>query len=185
MTDVDRYLIRSERPVVMTRRHWASLLRSAAVASGLVVLALLILVYLSDAQILAISGLVLLVGTLVWFGWQLADWYLEDFVITDKRVLLVSGIITRRVAIMPLSKVTDLTYERTLAGRLLGYGVFIVESAGQQQALSRIDYLPTPERLYQDVSGLLFGPKQPANRPPPRSGAPATDNPTTPLPRLG
>lgn len=58
---------------------------------------------------------------------------------------------------MPLAKVTDLTYERTIVGRLLGYGVFVIESAGQQQALSRIAYIPHPDQLYHEVSGLLFG----------------------------
>jgi hypothetical protein len=42
-------------------------------------------------------------------------------------------------------------------GQILGYGVFIVESAGQDQALSRIAYLPHPDELYQQVSTLLFG----------------------------
>jgi hypothetical protein len=84
------------------------------------------------------------------------------------------------VAIMPLSKVTDMTYERTLFGRILGYGVFVMESAGQDQALSRIGYLPSPDVLYHDVSALLFGPKLM------RSGRswPPSSQATTPLPRL-
>jgi hypothetical protein len=40
---------------------------------------------------------------------------------------------------------------------LLDYGSFIIESAGQQQALSRIDYLPDPNLRYHQVSELLFG----------------------------
>lgn len=188
MSDVDRYLIQSERPVVLTRRHWASMIRPAAIASGWSVLALLILIYLSAAQIMTVAGLLLLFGAIGWFGWQLLDWHGEEFVITDKRVLLISGLLTRRVAIMPLGKVTDLTYERSVTGRILGYGVFVIESAGQQQALSRIDYLPTPERLYHDVSTLLFGPRPGGRSGPPaggsRPGPAAGDNPTTPLPRL-
>jgi uncharacterized membrane protein YdbT with pleckstrin-like domain len=116
---------------------------------------------------------------LIWFGWNWAQWYTEEFVITDRRVLLITGMIGRRVAIMPLSKVTDLTYERSIAGRLLGYGVFVVESAGQNQALSRIDYLPTPDKLYQDVSTLLFSR---ALLPPEQRTRRDGDHPTTPLP---
>ena len=58
---------------------------------------------------------------------------------------------------MPLRKVTDMTYERSVLGRLLGYGEFIMESAGQDQALSRVPYLPRPDSLYLEVSQLLFG----------------------------
>jgi len=41
-------------------------------------------------------------------------------------------------------------------GRILGYGEFIVESAGQDQALSHIKFLPYPEQLYLEVCGLIF-----------------------------
>ncbi len=179
MKDLDRYLIPSETPVVVTRRHWASLARVGLGCAAVTLVALWLLIYLADDQALAVVGLLLLVGALGWFGWVWADWYTEKFVITDKRVLLISGLLTRRVAIMPLSKVTDLTYERSLAGRMLGFGVFVVESAGQQQAFNRIDFLPTPDRLYHDVSTLLFGPKSALARPPRPSGG---DHPTTPLP---
>ena len=57
---------------------------------------------------------------------------------------------------MPLSKVTDMSFRRSFAGRIFGYGEFIVESAGQDQALSRIDHIPYPEQLYLEVCGMLF-----------------------------
>jgi hypothetical protein len=47
-------------------------------------------------------------------------------------------------------------FERSAIARVLGYGTFIVESAGQDQALSRIDHLPYPEQLYIEVCGLIF-----------------------------
>ncbi len=59
-------------------------------------------------------------------------WWTERIVVTDKRMMLSSGIITHRLGMMPLSKVTDLTFERTVAGRMLGYGTVIVESAGPE-----------------------------------------------------
>ena len=57
---------------------------------------------------------------------------------------------------MPLTKVTDMRFERIPAGRLLGYGKFVVESAGQDQALQTVDHLPYPEQLYLEVCGLIF-----------------------------
>ena len=58
----------------------------------------------------------------------LGVWWIERIVITDKRVMLAEGIVTHNVGMMPLSKVTDLTFRRTFGGRLLGYGTLIVES---------------------------------------------------------
>ena len=71
-------------------------------------------------------------------------WWIERIVITDKRVMLAEGFIVHKVGMMPLCKVTDLTFERSIGGRMLGYGTLIVESAGQIQALNRIDYMPRP-----------------------------------------
>ena len=76
--------------------------------------------------------------------------------VTSHRFIETSGLLSRKVAMMPLAKVTDMTFERSALGRLLGYGTFILESAGQDQALSRVDYIPYPEQLYLEVCALLF-----------------------------
>ena len=57
---------------------------------------------------------------------------------------------------MPLTKVTDMSFRRSFAGRLLGYGEFIVESAGQDQALRNVEFIPYPEQLYLLICGMLF-----------------------------
>jgi membrane protein YdbS with pleckstrin-like domain len=93
--------------------------------------------------------------------WRLLQWREEWFVVTDRRLLLRSGIITRRVAMMPLIKVTDMSYSRPPVGRLLGYGQIVIESAGNDQALRRIRHLPHPDALYLDICELLFGPRAP------------------------
>jgi uncharacterized membrane protein YdbT with pleckstrin-like domain len=86
-------------------------------------------------------------------------WWIERIVITDKRVMLAQGIITHKVGMMPLGKVTDLTFQRSFGGRILGYGTLVVESAGQIQALNRIDFMPRPEEIYEALSELVFGEK--------------------------
>ena len=104
--------------------------------------------------------------TVVWLGWlalfgrmiwKAINWAVTFFVVTSHRILLASGVLTRRVAMMPLTKVTDMSFQRSFSGRLLGYGEFIVESAGQDQALRNIDHIPYPEQLYLEVCGMLFG----------------------------
>jgi len=94
------------------------------------------------------------------FAYIVIDWWVERIVVTDKRFMLITGVFTNRVAMMPIGKVTDLTYERTATGRMFGYGTLIVESAGQIQALNRIEFLPRPELVYDAISELVFGDKQ-------------------------
>ncbi len=121
-------------------------------AGGLLVLWLFV-----SVEVLRLTALSFLAFSVLWFVWVVLEWYIERFIVTTRRVLLISGVLTRKVAIMPLVKVTDLTFEQTLSGRTLDYGTFIFETAGQQQALSRVEFLPQPNQRYRDVSKLLFG----------------------------
>jgi uncharacterized membrane protein YdbT with pleckstrin-like domain len=156
LNQVDKYLLPSERAVVVARRHWAVMLRQF-MEVALVWLVLLVLLGLTNSSFLGLVSLFFLPFSAIWLGWQVLNWYVEEFAVTDKRVLLVSGLVIRNVAIMPLIKVTDLTYKRDVMGRILGYGTFIIESAGQDQALSRIAYVPRPLHRYRQISALLFG----------------------------
>ena len=93
---------------------------------------------------------------LIWLVFKVWEWSQDYFIVTSRRMLLATGVITRKVAMMPLVKVTDMSFQRSSLGRLLGYGEFILESAGQEQALRVVDYLPYPEQLYLEVCGLIF-----------------------------
>ena len=71
-------------------------------------------------------------------GCKVFDWSVNYFVVTSQRMLLAQGVIVRKVNMMPLAKVTDMSFQRSTIGRILGYGEFIVESAGQDQALRNV-----------------------------------------------
>lgn len=159
--DPDEYLLDTERRVIRVRRHWACLLWELFEAVGLL-LGVVMLSYLLPVgsaipvNILWYAGLLVLMH----FTYKLLDWYVERIVVTDKRFMITHGIITSEVQMMPIGKVTDLTYERTVLGRLFGYGTMVVESAGQIQALNRIEYLPNPEEVFDAISQLVFGEKK-------------------------
>ncbi|MGH3682653.1 MAG: PH domain-containing protein [Natronosporangium sp.] len=110
------------------------------------------------------AGWLTLVLVLVWLGvmgyvaWRVADWHFDRFILTNKRVMKVSGIITRKVAMMPLLRVTDMKYEQSPLGRMLNYGTFVLESAGQDQALREVPYLPNPNELYLRVVEEMYEP---------------------------
>lgn len=93
---------------------------------------------------------------LVYLVWKVAQWSVDYFVVTNQRMVYTYGLITRKVAMMPLGKVTDMSFQRSPAGRMLGYGTFILESAGQDQALREINYIPYPEQVYLEVCGMIF-----------------------------
>jgi uncharacterized membrane protein YdbT with pleckstrin-like domain len=154
---VSRYLLSSEQRVFAVRRHWMALASTFLLFLAFLVGGLLLLALFRRHPPAETFAVFFLIFSVLWFLWYVLDWYFEELVVTNRRVLLVTGVLNRKVGIMPLIKVTDLTFEQTLTGRLLGYGTFIVESAGQVQGLDRIDYIARPLYRYRQISALLFG----------------------------
>jgi membrane protein YdbS with pleckstrin-like domain len=153
---VYRVLLPHERRVITVRFHPAVLIRPVAEALGGLALAGLI------STIVHLNSTALLVVWLLWLIlvlrllYKIYEWLEDYFVVTSARLLLATGVFKKTVNMMPLTKVTDLRFERSPIGRLLGFGTFIVESAGQEQALHTINHLPYPEQLYIEVCGLIF-----------------------------
>ncbi len=69
----------------------------------------------------------------------------DVFVITNMRVFRASGVFSVRIATMPLRRILDITVEKPLLGRLLGYGHFVFESAAQSQGLRSIRFIGDPD----------------------------------------
>jgi uncharacterized membrane protein YdbT with pleckstrin-like domain len=177
MSHSDRYLLPSEQIVFRVRRHWMALSKDAATYVLYVFAGFTVLALFNSVELVRLFAASFILMSTCWISWFICDWYKEELIVTDKRVLLRTGLITRRVLIMPVAKVTDLTFEQTLLGRILNYGSFRIESAGQMQALEHIRYLSSPEVHYQQISQVLFGPK-PATAPAPAlvEVAPAPDS---------
>lgn len=156
---VNRYLLphESQAQVITVRRHPAVLLWPFAIVFGSLIVAGLLTntVVAGNTAALTVIWWAWIV-LVVWFVWKVADWAVQYIVITSQRLLMATGLVTRKIAMMPLSKVTDMSFQRSLLGRMLGYGEFILESAGQDQALRVIDYIPYPESLYLEVVDMLF-----------------------------
>jgi|SRR5215472_639835 len=157
--DVNKYLLPHEQQVITVRKHPAVLIGPAAlVVGGLVAAAVL-----TDTVLRGQTNLIYAVW-IAWgllflrFLWKAGEWWVTYFIVTSRRMMQTSGLITRKVAMMPMAKVTDMSFQRSALGRLLGYGEFILESAGQDQALTNVDHIPYPEQLYLEVCELLFPP---------------------------
>jgi uncharacterized membrane protein YdbT with pleckstrin-like domain len=164
-TSVNRYLLPYERQVISVHQHPAVLIGPIfQVLVGLAIAGWLSAVANGNETALLVIWLlwVILVLRLLW---KVIDWSLNYFVITSQRLLLTQGFLLRKVDMMPLTKVTDMSFRRSATGQLLGFGEFVVESAGQDQALRNVDYLPYPEQLYLEVCGLIFKDDKKEERP--------------------
>jgi membrane protein YdbS with pleckstrin-like domain len=154
--DADKYLLDGEHVVLATRRHWAVLVEPTL--RFLPVFAVGGWLFLVDPgnPVTSVVGLVVVLGALGYYALRVGEWWMRHFIVTRRRVLLTSGVIVRTVTLLPLRRITDLTWEETFFGQILGYGSFRFESAGQDQALRHITFMPDAKKVYKEVSGLLF-----------------------------
>jgi membrane protein YdbS with pleckstrin-like domain len=189
--DVAKYLLPGEEVVIATRRHWASLAEPVVKSLPLLVIGGWLLMRDPRNHLTSALGLIGLVVGLAYLGLHVAEWYMRHFIVSPRRMLLTSGVIARTVTLLPRRRITDLTWQETFFGQLLGYGTFRIESAGQHQALSRVTFLPHADDLYRKISELLFpgdngdggddlGDEEP---PPPPPRPPVARQDTEPIPR--
>lgn len=183
-----RYLAHGEEVVVALRKHPSVLLPPLAVAI-LAMLAAAVLGFVTSpgdgSDLIDTVFGVVAVAAFLRLLWQLWQWYSDRIYITSARVFEVSGVFTRKVASMPLRRVTDMTYSRSILARLLGYGTLRLESAGQQQGLTELDHLPKPDDVYRALTSLMSTTLEEAD--PRRTvfhGARIEDEDTGPLPRI-
>jgi len=142
--DIGRHLLRDEGEVIVdvVHHHWA------AYVVPLLEAGLGILLLGATATVPASISTVPFVAALAAFAhaaWGYAREHKDRFIITNMRVFRVHGVLSRRLATMPLHRILDITVVKPLHGRLLGFGHFVFESAAQEQGLREIRYVGRPD----------------------------------------
>jgi membrane protein YdbS with pleckstrin-like domain len=156
-----RYLFPTEKFRGEWQKHWIHLIKEFLLGA----VATFVMGWLAGwlhkqgLDALVTVTVVVWLGVLSYVAWKLFDWWFDRFILTNKRIMVVNGLITRTVGMMPLSRVTDMKYEQSPLGRMLNYGTFVVESAGQDQALRTVKPLPNPNELYLRIVEEMYEPE--------------------------
>ena len=148
-------LTEGEHLVLRLHQHWKTvlwpiLILAATVAALLVLLLMLSAVRDSAAGRIAL-GVAALVVVVIWVARPLLRWWTTSYELTNRRLRLRAGIITRTGRDFPLSKISDVSFAQGLLDRLLGCGRLIVESPGERGQL-----VLTEIPRVQDVQATLF-----------------------------
>jgi uncharacterized membrane protein YdbT with pleckstrin-like domain len=84
----------------------------------------------------------------------LIEFSTSEFAITNKRVIIKVGLITRRTLEMNLNKIESVNVNQGLLGRLLGYGtIVIVGTGGTKEPFADISDPLTFRKKFQEVQG--------------------------------
>ncbi|MCW2600253.1 MAG: rane-flanked domain protein [Frankiales bacterium] len=143
-----------ETVALETHPHWKTLV--LPVLELLVVLGLagFLVAVVSDSTaryiVVGVAIVLVVVFTLVPF----LRWRTTMFVITNKRVVVRSGILSRTGRDIPLTRVNDVTFTHNLLERILGCGTLLVESAGERGQV-QLTEIPKVEQVQRRLYELV------------------------------
>jgi uncharacterized membrane protein YdbT with pleckstrin-like domain len=150
---VNRYLLPDERHVMTMHQHPSVLVPPFGAAAGGVFAAIAAGKIPGDTGTPELIVWILVIFLIVKFILNVISWPGQYIVITGKRFIQITGFFVRKVKDMPVTNLDEMTFQRSVAGRIFGYGTIRIgpESDGQQV----IDYIPYPEQVYLELKGIL------------------------------
>ncbi|MBK7453694.1 MAG: PH domain-containing protein [Anaerolineales bacterium] len=121
-TYIENMLGENERIILVTRQHGFVLFSSiiAEIVVTLIVIAAFVVMTLSNP--LAAFGFLLALIPLGIMTWDIFTWNNHQYVVTNRRVIQISGIFNKAVIDSSLEKVTDIKMTQSFFGRLFDYG---------------------------------------------------------------
>jgi hypothetical protein len=149
MAYLDKLLASGEDPLRREHQHWFVLVAESRYAILAWIAAVLLYVlsgFLSEGirQVLGWVIVVLVVGGLLSFGWQVLRWQNEEFVVTSRRVLQTEGVVNKRVVDSSLEKINDAILTESIFGRIFGFGDLEILTASES-GISLLRMLPRPD----------------------------------------
>ena len=149
-----KLLSEGESVVLDLHQHWKVIVLPVLELLAILGLSGFLLAVVEDSigrYAIAGVGLLLLV---VFFVVPLLRWRTTQFVVTNERVVMRSGILARQGRDVPLSRINDVSFSHTFFERLLRCGTLVVESAGERGQVTLTD-VPQVEKVQRTVYELV------------------------------
>jgi hypothetical protein len=118
-----------------------------------------------SVELLGVLGLgwLLLFARLVW---KIVQWRRDLVAVTDRRIVRLWGVFDSKRGQMPLTRVTDWAFDQPFGSKVVGsftwhgranaFGHFVLESAGKDQALREIRYVPRAKEFDAVIAREVF-----------------------------
>ena len=99
---------------------------------------------------LVLAGLAMVIAGSLLLRLQVKRWSQRytSYVLTDFRVIRLSGVFSREAAWIPWAKVTDVRMEETWLGRIFGFSTVHIDSANEHSGLADMKNLRDPRGFY-------------------------------------
>jgi uncharacterized membrane protein YdbT with pleckstrin-like domain len=137
---------KQESILLIARQHWLVLLEEI-ISELLLTLVVLILVAVLSIFLgpLALLGLIILVAPGISITKDVLLWANRKYVITTRRVIQLSGVLSKNVTDSSLEKVNDVKLDQSFLGRVFGYGNIEILTASEL-GVNKIQRIADPIR---------------------------------------
>ena len=152
---IDKDLLNEgETIVVSTRTHPKALILPILALVVLLAIGVFVQTAIDERVVTLVVWAVVAVGV-VWFVLRpFLIWLTATYAITTRRLITRHGVITRRGHDIPLTRISDVAYEKDLIDRLLGCGTLVISDASTHGQVALPD-IPRIEKVQRDLSDLL------------------------------
>jgi uncharacterized membrane protein YdbT with pleckstrin-like domain len=134
------------------RPHWWYFSRN--IFTGIPLLIILILVLnIDDHDVRKYLGWLVGLAAVVWAGWLLLkyfQWKMTYFVVTSRRVIYRTGVLSKKGVEIPLERVNNINFHQRIIDRIIGAGDLDIESAGKD-GQSHFDFIRHPDGVQHEI----------------------------------
>jgi hypothetical protein len=138
MSYADTLLSTGERITHRVRQHWFVLVWGARIPIAAIIGSLLLVILSSAARpsglasdLLSLLTAVLFLGGLAFLAWATLQYLNTEFVLTNRRVVQVQGVVNKRATDSSLEKINDAVLTQSIFGRIFGFGDLDVLTAAE------------------------------------------------------
>ena len=143
-----------ESVVISTRTHPKALLLPGLALVVLLAIGVGFMQFVDNDTARLVVWALVAIGALWFFVWPLLVWYTASYTITNRRLITRQGVITRTGHDIPLTRISDVAYEKDLIDRLLGCGTLIISDASTHGQVPLHD-IPRVEERQRVLNDLL------------------------------
>lgn len=140
MSYADGLMSKGEVILHREKQHWWVFIWSAKWVVLAIILALFAGLWTSgvegDGFLADVAGFIafplvpiIFIGGLLYLGWVVLQYLNQEYVLTNRRVIQVSGVLSKKAADSSLEKINDATLEQSVFGRMFGFGDLAILTA--------------------------------------------------------
>ena len=136
---VDSLLGEREKILSVSRQHWFTLVSAIFIEIVIFFVVLAVVITLSilfpaTSLIIVLIGLIVILIPLVTMVMDILNWINRQYIITNRRVVQVSGVVNKNVIDSSLEKVNDIMMVQSVFGRIFNYGDVEILTASEMGA---------------------------------------------------